>query len=449
MSTDAIAAVIATLAELDTNVSDAERIDRLTALERVKSAAAAAQARFTDAFNRSQLPTLVKGGADARDAQRSVCAQVGLARKDSPHKGGRHVGLAATLVHEMPGVLRALQRGETSEWRATVVARETAHLSPEHRAQIDAGIADQLAGWGDARTERETRAWAQRLDPDGAADRARKAATDRRVSIRPAPDCMVYLTSLLPVKDGVAVYGELHRQAMSAAGDPDEHRSRGQVMADTLVSRVLTPNPGEPQEPGVELHLVMTDRALADADTEPARLVGYGPLPAPIARDLVRADAKTQVWVRRMYTDPTTGDLITTDARRRDFPQVARMFLTARDQTCRTPFCGAPIRHADHALAVAKGGVTDLRNGNGRCARCNLTKDLAGWSTQVRGDGAIVTTTPTGHRYTGRTPQPPRSRAWQRIRSIADDLKTPAAAPLTALERRLAVLLDLEWPGAG
>jgi len=91
----------------------------------------------------------------------------------------------------------------------------------------------------------------------------------------------------------------------------------------------------------------------------------------------------------------------------------------------------------------------DLRNGNGRCARCNLVKDTVGWTNEVRDAGAIVTTTPTGHRYTGRTPQPPRSRAWQRIRSIADDLKTPAAAPLTALERRLAVLLDLEWPGAG
>src|SRR6476620_10155980 len=282
MSTDAIAAVIAMLAELDTNVSDAERIDRLTALERVKSAVAvaAAQARVTDAFNRSQLPRLVEGGADARDARRSVCAQVALARRDSPHKGSRHVGLAATLVHEMPGVLHALERGETSEWRATVIARETAHLDKEQRAQIDTAIADHLGQWGDARTERETRAWVHRLDPDGAAARAGKAATDRRVSIRPAPDCMTYLTALLPVKEGVAVYGELHRRAMSAACDPDEHRSRGQVMADTLVDRVLTPNPGEPQEPGVELHLVMTDRTLADADGEPAHLVGYGPIPA-------------------------------------------------------------------------------------------------------------------------------------------------------------------------
>jgi hypothetical protein len=144
MSTDAIAAVIAMLAELDTNVSDAERIDRLTALERVKSAVAAAQARFTDAFNRSQLPRLVEGGADARDAQRSVCAQVGLARRDSPHKGGRHVGLAATLVHEMPGVLHALERGETSEWRATVVARETAHVSEACRAKNSTQRRDPL-----------------------------------------------------------------------------------------------------------------------------------------------------------------------------------------------------------------------------------------------------------------------------------------------------------------
>ena len=160
-------------------------------------------------------------------------------------------GLAATLVHEMPGVLRgSAARGDQ---RVAGHHRRPGNRTPEpeHRAQIDAGIAEQLAGWGDARTERETRAWAQRLDPYGAADRARKAATDRRVSIRPAPDCMTYLTALLPVKDGVAVYGELHRQAMSAACDPDEHRSRGQVMADTLVSRVLTPNPGEPQEPGL------------------------------------------------------------------------------------------------------------------------------------------------------------------------------------------------------
>ena len=169
----------------------------------------------------------------------------------------------------------------------------------------------------------------------------------------------------------------------------------------------------------------MIARALADADDEPAQLVGIGPIPAPVARDLVRADERTKVWVRRLYTDPATGALAATDARRRDFPHVARMFLTARDQVCRTPWCGASIRHADHAVAVAKGGQTDVRNGNGRCARCNLTKDLSGWATKVR-DGTIVTTTPTGHRYRSRLPRPPTSRPW-----------IPA------------VQVDLQWPGTG
>jgi hypothetical protein len=60
---------------------------------------------------------------------------------------------------------------------------------------------------------------------------------------------------------------------------------------------VLTPAEGSPQVPGVEVHLVMTDRSLVDADDEPAHLLGYGPIPAPVARDLVRADEKTRVWV--------------------------------------------------------------------------------------------------------------------------------------------------------
>ncbi|HEY5880570.1 MAG TPA: hypothetical protein VIU11_16790 [Nakamurella sp.] len=56
-----------------------------------------------------------------------------------------------------------------------------------------------------------------------------------------------------------------------------------------------------------------------------------------MARDLVTADRKTRVWVRRLYTDATTGELAGADARKRDFPQVARAFLTARDQICARP----------------------------------------------------------------------------------------------------------------
>lgn len=348
-----------------------------------------------------------------------MAAQIALARRDSPHRGARHVGLARALVHELPGVLAVLQRGQTSEWRATIVARETAHLSPEQRSVIDRAIAADLPGWGDARTEREVRARVLALEPQAAADRAAAAAAERRVTIRPGPDCTAYLTAQLPVREAMAVYGALHRRANAAAADADDHRTRGQVMADTLVDRVLTPGAGEPALADVEIQLVMTDRTLLDGDTAPGHLTGYGPLPAPLARELARADPRTRVWIRRLYCDPATGTLVSCDARRRRFPDAVRRLVVARDQFCRTPWCGAPIRHLDHAIAMAIGGTSTPANGNGRCAACNLTKDLPGWATFVDGD-VITTRTPTAHRYRSRPPRPPTSRPWKE-RPAEDD----------------------------
>lgn len=405
----------------------ARLIDELVLLERCKGALAARQARVTDAFavaERTRLAAFASNrDDDTREAQRSVAAQVALARRDSPHRGARHVRLARALVRELPGVLSVLQRGETSEWRAAIVARETAHLSPDQRATIDTAICGDLPAWGDARTEREVRARVLALEPQTAADRAAAAAAERRVTIRPGPDCTAYLTAQLPVREAMAVYGALHRRAGAAAVDPDDHRTRGQVMADTLVSRVLTPGSGQPIVPDVEIQLVMTDRTLLDGNSAPGHVTGYGPVPAPLARQLARGDRRTRVWVRRLYADPTTGTLVTCDARRREFPQAARRLVIARDQFCRTPWCGAPIRHLDHAVAISLGGASSMANGNGRCAACNLSKDLPGWATLVDGD-VITTRTPTGHRYSSRPPRPPTSGPWTPD-SVAGDSPPP------------------------
>lgn len=100
-----IAAMVAMLAAME-SVSDDERIVLVGQLEGLKAVAAAAQARFTDAFAVSQRARLLKAGCTSGEAGRSITGQVGLARRDSSHKGSRHVGLAAALVREMPGSLR-------------------------------------------------------------------------------------------------------------------------------------------------------------------------------------------------------------------------------------------------------------------------------------------------------------------------------------------------------
>jgi hypothetical protein len=402
-----LTSLLARLGEHETADSDTERIDLLRALESLKGAAAAAQARLAVAFDASQRADQARQGVPARKQGLGVASQVALARRDSPNRGSRHLGLARALVHEMPHTLEALARGRVSEWRATILVRETAVLSADHRAHVDAALGHRLEHLGDRGVEREARKLAYRLDPGAAVRRARRAHAERRISIRPAPDTMSYVTGLLPVAQGVAVHTALskHADSLRAAGD---QRSRGQIMADTFVERVT----GQAQAPDVpvEVQLVMTDRTLLGGDDVPARLVGHGPIPAATGRALVRVGAeatRARAWVRRLYAHPRTGDLIAMEARRREFPAALRRFLVIRDEECRTPWCDAPIRHIDHVRPASEGGKTSADNGQGLCEACNQAKEAVGWVSTASRAGprtSVTVRTPTGHRYTSRPP---------------------------------------------
>jgi hypothetical protein len=96
--------------------------------------------------------------------------------------------------------------------------------------------------------------------------------------------------------------------------------------------------------------------------------------------------------VRRLYTDPTGTQLVAMDSRRRLFPAAAQKFLILRDQTCRTPWCDAPIRHIDHITPFGRGGPTHLDNGQGLCQACNLSNKPP---TGKAGPTRITPTTPS------------------------------------------------------
>jgi hypothetical protein len=200
------------------------------------------------------------------------------------------------------------------------------------------------------------------------------------------------------------------------------------MMADTLVAAVLgaggaagraattwerpggqsegrTPLPGA----GANLNLVMTDRALFGTDEQNAHLVGYGPIPAELAREMVAGACSRgeDVWLRRLYTSPDTGELVAMDTRSRLFRGSLARFIRLRDQTCRTPWCEAPIRDADHARDHDVGGRTSAANGQGLCEACNHAKQATGWRARPSptfGGHEIETTLPTGHTYLTRAP---------------------------------------------
>ncbi|MFF2029569.1 DUF222 domain-containing protein [Arthrobacter sp. NPDC058192] len=422
LTVDDLARIVAGLRAPD---SPAGLIDEIRGLEDLKSALGARQARLTVAFDLSQRREQAAAGIPAEKLGAGVAAQIALARRESPAKGGRLLGLAKALVSEMPHTLAALQTGQLNEWRATLLVRETACLSAADRSAVDAELAADtgtFAGAGDRRLVATARAAAYRLDPRSVTQRAAHAVSERYVSLRPAPDTMCHLTALLPVVQGVAIYTALSRHAdtLRAAGDP---RGRGQAMADTLVERT-TGTPGGIT--GVEIQVVMTDRTLLQADAEPARLPGYGTVPAQWARTLLTTgttpgtnpapgtndtsrpggaappdtatpitappdadpdQAAFNLWVRRLYTHPHTGELTAMDSRARIFPTGLRRFIQTRDDTCRTPYCDAPIRHLDHIIPWHTGGKTTATNGAGLCEACNHAKETPGWNAR----------TPTAH----------------------------------------------------
>ena len=96
---------------------------------------------------------------------------------------------------------------------------------------------------------------------------------------------------------------------------------------------------------------------------------------------------RAKVWVRRLFTHPSTGTLVAMDSARRLFPAALRRFVIARDGTCRTPWCDAPVAHAYHVQPHADGGPTSAANGQGLCVRCNLVKEEPGWTSEVLHDG--------------------------------------------------------------
>ncbi|WP_252976311.1 DUF222 domain-containing protein [Janibacter melonis] len=133
---------------------------------------------------------------------RGLADEIALARREHPSRGSRHLGLARALVEELPCTLDHLATGTTSEWTATVMARETAVLEPDDRRQVDAELAGRLPEMTPRQVERAAGARAQALDAAAVVRRRARAVAERRVSLRPQPDAMASLTGLVPMEQG-------------------------------------------------------------------------------------------------------------------------------------------------------------------------------------------------------------------------------------------------------
>lgn len=398
---------------VDPDADEAVLLGRIAELERVKAAAAAEQARAAAVLEARRIDAARAGGP--RVSRAALGSEIGLARRESPHRGERLMAMARILVADMPCTLAALEAGVLSEHRAELITKEAACLSALDRQLLDVELcADPapLAGLGNTEVSAEAARIVYELDQQTVLDKMTRARAARHVRFRVARDGMMSMTVLLPAAHGQLVRQTLAREAASvvAAGSG---RGRAQVMADVVVERVTGRNPVESPVP-VTVNLVLSDQTLLTGGEEPAQLDGYGPIPAVLARDLVlaaAADEKAGAAVRRLYAQPGTGKLVAMESKARAFPKGLARFIALRDQICRTPFCNARIRHTDHVTPHVKSGPTSAHNGDGLCEHCNYVKEEPGWQAAASydryGRHTIALTTPSGAVYTSTAPPTP------------------------------------------
>ncbi|SMX75069.1 HNH endonuclease [Brevibacterium antiquum] len=397
--------------------TEAETLARIAAFEGLKATVVSAQSAEAVAFEALRRRRDALNQVPARECGIRSAEEIALAKKVSPGSGRKFLSTSRAIVHEMPNTFKALASGEISEDKARVMADETATLPSADRRKVDTRMKMSMGPAGLRSLRTEARALAEEMNAEAAAERATRAAANRRVTMTALDDGMGRVSAILPIQQAVAVYEGLKgaAESVSAAGGA-EGRRNNQLMADTFVERMT----GQSSAAAVptEVHLVVEAETLLSDGMVPAWLPGFGPLPARTARNFIAAN-EAEVFIRRMFTRATDGQLVGMESRGRAFTGLLRQMVVYRDDVCRTPWCDARIRHADHADEYASGGATSWENGSGLCAACNYAKEHPGWKHEATAEGLKVTT-PSGREYDD--PTAPFVRR----------MKYPRASPATA-----------------
>ncbi|GAA1314394.1 MAG: DUF222 domain-containing protein [Brachybacterium tyrofermentans] len=322
-------------------------------------------------------------------AERAATREISMITHRSPSGAGRTLGSCRRMVESMPEMFEAIVTGQVTFEKVHSAAASVAPLSPEQRQQVDRGLAKRLPaldGAGTKRWKREVARQIEAADPQGEARRHQYARTRRHVTVRPGEHGMATVSARLPSLDAALIRKRLSLDAekLRAQGDRRGHQAiQADIFVDTLLGRETGMAPMT-----LDIGVIITDRALfTPSQGDIAHIEGYGPVPSESLREELRAalSSKKNVMdealgedgpavraeLRRLYTHPTTGELVAMESTARAFPPALARFILWRDVTCRGPFCDAPIRQTDHIKPYSEGGHTCLDNGDGDCVFCN------------------------------------------------------------------------------
>ncbi|WP_246381810.1 HNH endonuclease signature motif containing protein [Prauserella isguenensis] len=322
----------------------------------------------------------------------------------------RRIDDAKSLTGRMPQLLAAMRAGDVETYGARRVLAVVDPLDDWAAQQVDELLAERLVeasetAWQPGNLAQRARRLVEKIDPDGQTARARRARAERRVELTPGEHAMSSFEAQLPAEVAAACYTRVDGMARSLRRGGDR-RTLDQLRADVTADLLLGRDPGValPEAAATVSVHVPADAALGISD-DGCELDGYGPIPAPIAREIMTNSRS--IW-RAVLCDPGTGEPVDLGRTRRRPSATIRDLVRIRDRECVMPWCHRPARHCDHDhehawAAPGGGGSTSVANGGPRCRRHHRLKDQPGWSARYDPvHGITQVTTPHGATYTAR-----------------------------------------------
>lgn len=339
---------------------------------------------------------------------RGVAEELTPVLRVSTREVARRIDDGTSLVRRMPQLLAAMRAGEVETYGARRVLTVIDPLDDDTARQVDGLLAERLTetpetAWQPGNLAQRVRRLVETVDPGGQTERARRARVERRLELTPGEHGMSSMEAQLPTEIAAACYSRVDGMARSLRRGGDE-RTLDQLRADVTADLLLGRDPGVvATEAAAMVHLhVPVDAALSFSDGG-CELDGYGPIPAPIAREIMTNERS--IW-RAVLCDPGTGDPVDLGRTRRRPSATIRELVRVRDRECVMPWCHRPARHCDHDheqpwTAAGGGGSTSVTNGGPRCRRHHQLKDQPGWNARYdAAHGTTRVTTPHGATYT-------------------------------------------------
>lgn len=365
--------------------------------------------------------------------------EIAAALRWAPVSAARRIHVARLLAGPLGATAKALDSGAISWAHVEVIAEAALRLPGADESSADARalhavacaqLQSRVLPVAERGTPGRTRTAARRavlsIDAAGAERRRESARAARDVAVIDDADGISTLIARLATERAHAVLAEVNAVAsagehLTGAKDPELSSASstiGERRADALVALVLgSGSEGRaggsadcPTSGGLRAHIDLvidlpTLAALADGGAGSADLAGSGPVAAAVVADLL-ADPEVRLSLRRIVSDPMTGDLLDLGRRRYEVPEALRRFVVARDRTCRFPGCArrADLCQMDHLVAWDDGGATDRQNIGPLCVRHHQLKTFTRWQARGTPDGGVEWTSPQGRTYLWQPP---------------------------------------------